>query len=217
MSARDERLDPRVVRTHAAAREAARILFLRQGYVGTTMDQIAVQAGLTKRTLYNNYADKAALFVEIVEEVTTYAERFAAELRAERSDGVTRATVRKSIEELGRRLALGIVREETVMLRRMLIGEARAFPEMGRSYFDRAPGQVLAALASHFAALGRRGLLKVPDPRRAAAQFAYLIAGQTLDRAILTGITPSTRVITECAREGVETFLARYGKGSALG
>lgn len=210
MSAREQRVDPRVVRTRAAAREAARLLFLRQGYSGTTMEEIAVLAGLTKRTLYNNYADKATLFTEIVDDVLAFAEQFVAELRADNSAAVTAATLRPGLEELAQRLALGIVRPEIVSLRRMLIGEARSFPDIGRDYFERAPGQVLDALAARFAALGRRGLLTLKDPKRAAAQFAYLVVGETLDRAMLTGLTPPAKVVSECAAEGVTTFLARY-------
>src|SRR5262245_32129671 len=61
--------DPRVVRTRTAVLEAARTLFLRQGYAGTTMEDIAALAGITKRTMYNNYASKEALFSQIVEDV----------------------------------------------------------------------------------------------------------------------------------------------------
>ena len=79
--------DPRVVRTQAAVVAAARTLFLRQGYAGTTMAEIAALAGLTKRTVYNNYADKDALFTQIVGEVMAYAETFARGLREELGAG----------------------------------------------------------------------------------------------------------------------------------
>jgi len=203
--------DPRVVRSRAAVVEAARTLFLRKGYAGTTMEEIAALAGLTKRTVYNNYADKDALFTEIVVEVIAYAEEFARGLREEFTVGITGANLRDSLENLGRRLALGIVRTEVIALRRLLIGEAREFPALATGYFDRAPGRVLEALASGFAHLGRVGLLRVPNARHAAAQFAYLVAGEPLDRAVLVGTTPPREHVIACAREGVETFLARYG------
>lgn len=202
--------DPRVVRTRTAAVEAARTLFLRQGYGGTTMDEIAALAGITKRTLYNNYADKDALFTQIVTDVTTYAEDFVRGLREEFGVGITAETLPSSLDDLGRRLALGIVRRDVIALRRMLIGEARSFPALAKSYYDRAPRQVIEALASGFEGLVRDGLLHAPDTRRAAAQFAYLVAGELLDRAMLVGTTPSRRQVIACARAGVETFLARY-------
>ena len=202
--------DPRVVRSRAALLDAARTLFLRKGYAGTTMEEIAALAGLTKRTVYNNYADKNALFTQIVADVIVYAEEFARGLRAEFNVGITAANLRATLDDVGRRLALGIMRPEVVALRRLLIGEARGFPALAADYFDRAPGQVIDALASGFEHLGQIGLLRVVDARRAAAQFAYLVAGEHLDRAMLVGTTPPKEHVIACAREGVQTFLARY-------
>lgn len=206
--------DPRVVRSRAAVLDAARKLFLRNGYAGTTMEDIAALAGLTKRTLYNHYADKDALFNEIIEQVIAYAEVFASGLHEEFTFGITAANLRTALDDLACRLAQGIVRKEVIALRRLMIGEARGFPDLGREYFDRAPGQVLEALASVFGRLGQDGLLSVPDARRAAAQFAYLVAGEPLDRAVLVGEIPPEGEIIACAREGVETFLARYATTS---
>jgi TetR/AcrR family transcriptional regulator, mexJK operon transcriptional repressor len=199
-----------VVRTRAAVVDAARALFLQQGYAGTTMEQIAARAGLTKRTVYNNYGDKDALFTQVVADVLSYAETFTRRLHEEFDDSVTAANLRCALDDLARRLALGIIRPEVLAIRCLLIGEARTFPALGSEYFDRAPGQVLDALASRFAHLARRRLLRVPDARRAAEQFAYLVAGAALDRAMLTGTMPSKEQITACASDGVETFLARY-------
>lgn len=45
-----------------AVKSAALELFLDQGYEATTMEEVAAAAGITKRTLYKRYADKAELF-----------------------------------------------------------------------------------------------------------------------------------------------------------
>jgi len=201
------------VRSRTAIVEAARTLFLRNGYAGTTMDEIAALAGIAKRTVYNNFADKEALFRQIMAETIAFAEEFARGLRDELIDGTTAANLRATLENLGRRLALAIVRPEVIALRRLLVGEAREFPALAARYFDRAPGQVLEALASGFERLGKSGLLRVADARLAAAQFAYLLVGEPLDRAVLTGTIPSKARVIAGAREGVRTFLARYGPG----
>lgn len=203
-----------MARSRSAVVEAARTLFLRQGYAGTTMEDIAAAAGLTKRTVYNNYPDKRALFTLIVVDVTAFADAFVTELRHQFASGMTDATLKQSFDELGRRLALGIVRPEVVAMRRLLIGEAREFPELASQYFDRAPGQVLHALAAGFRRLSGQGLLKVTNPSLAAAQFAFLVAGAALDRAMLTGAIPARARILENAREGVTTFLSRYAAPS---
>ena len=202
--------DPRVVRSRAAVVEAARSLFLTKGHAGTTMDEIAAAAGLTKRTLYNNYADKNQLFTLIVSDVIAYAEDFARGLYDELGSAVTASNLHATLDDLAQRMARMIARREIIALRRLLVGESRAFPALAAEYFDRAPGQVIDALAKAFARLGRAGLLTLSDPHRAAAQFAYLIVGEPLDRAMLTGVLPPAEEISACAREGVETFLARY-------
>jgi len=202
-----------VVRTRAAAVDAARTLFLRKGYVGTTMAEIAQLAGLTKRTLYNNYADKDALFTQMVGDVIAFADAFARGLRNEFTVGITAANLRSVLEDLARRMALAIMRPEVIALRRLLIGEARAFPVLAAEYFERAPGQVMAALASGFAHLSAIGLLRMTNAPRAAAQFAYLVVGEPLDRAILVGRLPPKEHVIACARDGVQTFLARYASG----
>ena len=103
---------------------------------------------------------------------------------------------------------------EVIAMRRLLIGEAREFPELAKQYFERAPGQVLDALAAGFSGLAKARLLRTSDPHMAAAQFAYLVAGEPLDRAVLVGALPTRKHVIACAGEGVDTFIARYGLGA---
>lgn len=203
-------MDPRVLRSRAAAIEAARTLFLRNGYGGTTMEDIAELAGLTKRTLYNNYSDKSSLFEEIVAEVTAFAASFARELPQSLAGVENARDLGERLTDLAQRLALAIARPDVIALRRLLIGEARDFPALASQYFERAPRQVIRSLAAEFARLRKRGLLAADDERLAASQFAYLVVGDPLDRAMLTGALPSEAAMIRYAREGAATFLARF-------
>lgn len=65
------------------------------------MDEIAELAGLTKRTVYNNYGGKEALFTAIVAEVVGYAEWFTQGLRAEFTSRGTRATLPAFLAQVG--------------------------------------------------------------------------------------------------------------------
>jgi AcrR family transcriptional regulator len=41
-------------------------VFVRQGYNATTLDRIAAEAGVAKRTIYARYTDKQALFFAVM-------------------------------------------------------------------------------------------------------------------------------------------------------
>lgn len=56
-----------MARTEAQLIEAASVLFLDQGYVATTLAQIAERAGVAARTVYVRFGTKAALFSRVVD------------------------------------------------------------------------------------------------------------------------------------------------------
>ena len=57
---------PRSARKRRAILEAATTVFLNNGCLGTSMDEIAALARVSKQTVYKQFADKERLFVEIV-------------------------------------------------------------------------------------------------------------------------------------------------------
>ena len=56
---------PRQGRKLAQVLEGARTVFLRDGFEGAGVDDIAREAGVSKATLYSYFADKRFLFVEV--------------------------------------------------------------------------------------------------------------------------------------------------------
>ena len=58
--------EPRSIRKRKAILEAATTLFLRNGYLGTSMDEIAALARVSKQTVYKAFSGKESLFSEIV-------------------------------------------------------------------------------------------------------------------------------------------------------
>ena len=59
-------VEDRSARKRRVVMEAATALFLRHGYLGTSMDQIAAFAAVSKPTVYKFFPDKERLFTEIV-------------------------------------------------------------------------------------------------------------------------------------------------------
>ncbi len=55
--------------TRAALLVAATDAFGRDGYVGTSLDDVAAEAGVTKGAIYSNFDGKIDLFIAVVEEI----------------------------------------------------------------------------------------------------------------------------------------------------
>jgi len=67
----EHRQNTRTQQTRERLRAAAHRLFLRQGYLATSIDAFLAEAGISsKETLYRHYASKAALFVDVLGHLT---------------------------------------------------------------------------------------------------------------------------------------------------
>jgi TetR/AcrR family transcriptional repressor of mexJK operon len=201
--------DPRVARTRAAVAEAATTLFLRNGYQGTSVDEIAALARVSKRSVYNNFADKQTLFTELVLGYTATAEDFAGRLVADLPDATD---VPAAIRDLARRHLQAVARPQVLRLRRLIILEAARFPDLAAEYYRRAPGRVISALTEAFQLLHARGELNAPDPQQAAEHYSYLVLGATLDTALFNpdAPTPPEQELQRTAEHGANAFLAAY-------
>ena len=101
-----------------------------------------------------------------------------------------------------------------MQLRRLVIGEANRFPELGRAFYDRGAGRSTAALAAAFERLTARGLLRARDPELAAAHFNWLVMAAPVNRAMLLGddAIPTAPELDRYAEGGVRAFLAAYAR-----
>jgi TetR/AcrR family transcriptional repressor of mexJK operon len=184
--------------------------FLADGYEAD-LDEIAQDAGVSKKTIYNVIGSKERLFRETLPSTLSAAERLTAEIGAALTDA---EHVEDALRKVAVRLAEVVISEPIVNLRRLLIGVADRFPALVQDYYERAPGRSLATLADAFAQLDRRGLLEIDDPGLAAEHFAYLAIGASLDRALFgigpdpsAGGEPSARAI-----RGADAFYRAYGR-----
>jgi TetR/AcrR family transcriptional repressor of mexJK operon len=189
---------------------AGRDLFLSNGYQGTSVDQIAASAEVSKQTVYKHFGDKRELLLNIVNEaldgtVTPFRERIAA------LAGTT--DLEADLTALAADYLRAVLQEPVVQLRRLVVGEANRIPELAQLYYNEAPARTLAAFADCFSALHGRGLLRIPEPAVAAEHFAFLVVGRPIDQAlfyggpqVLAGIDVERHV-----RAGTRVFLTAYG------
>jgi AcrR family transcriptional regulator len=202
----------RSARKRRAILDAATTMFLRNGYRGTSMDEIAALAAVSKQTVYKHFADKERLFSEIVNStVDETSDPVADEVSALDDSGDLEADLR----DLARRQLAAVIQPRLMQLRRLVIAEAGRFPELGRTFYERGPGRTIAALAGAFERLAARGVLRLDDPLLAAAHFNWLVMSIPLNEAMLLGddevAIPAD--LDRYADAGVRVFLAAYGRG----
>lgn len=201
----------RSTRKRKAILEAAATVFLRNGYLGTSMDEIAALARVSKQTVYKHFADKERLFIEIVTSTVNDVSDPVHEEVLELADS---GDVEADLRDLARRQLRRVMQPRLLALRRLVIGEATRFPELGRSFYERGPGRTITALATAFERLGARGLLQIDDPAIAAAHFNWLIMSAPINEAMLLGHDepPTPAELKRYADDGVRAFLAAYRK-----
>jgi AcrR family transcriptional regulator len=116
-----------IERLDGQLREAAVATFLEHGYDGASMEAIARAAGITKQTLYSRYADKRAVFVDVIPWAMS---------RHDESDSTTRidsGDLRESLVSIARMALARSTDPEIVRLQRIAMNESARFPEFAVS------------------------------------------------------------------------------------
>ena len=165
--------DQRAAATRATILAAAETMFLRDGYVGTSMKAIAAQAGVSEKTMYLTFTSKATLLRQIIhravrgdETPTPLAERWE-----------WRALVAGRPEEILTRFA---ALNATLMTRTaavIALGESAAStdPELAQ-YRDQAHAETRTNLRALAAELKTRGVLAPDISEQDAADTIYALA-----------------------------------------
>lgn len=153
---------------------AATRLFLERGYDGTSCDQVALDAGAGKASIYARYANKAALFSAVIDDML--ARSFA-------QDEVTAETpLHERLAAVGMRVLADALYPEALALLRLLVAELPRFTgaaaPAGNLFWRVGTQRVAAAIALRAPGTADRALAP-------AAQFIELVLMPSLMRALL--------------------------------
>lgn len=190
---------------------AATAVFVRDGFIGASIDAIADEAGVSRQTIYNQIGDKEKLFAEVVRGIT---EEGSVRMVA------TLATFPDHPEDIARELVEFAIRltrnclcdENSRALRKLIENEGSRYPELFETWKDYGPGKNWPAISARFARLARAGDIELDDPDLAARQFMALISADLRNEP---GYVATDAELERAARNGVKTFLRAYGKRDA--
>ena len=159
---------PSEAERRAALVEAAEPIFLAQGYGATSMDDVAQSVGMSKKTLYQLFPSKEALFEAVVE-------HFCAPMQAEPEPAVPGD--RAALERLLGDIAQHILSLRSVALFRVIASEVKRAPELAAAV-ERSRGRKTGALERWLAAQAAAGWLRIASPKEAAGMLIGMVIGE---------------------------------------
>lgn len=186
--------------------DGARAEFLKSGFDGTSMNDIARTAGVSKGTLYVYFSSKEHLFEALIrEERQQQAERLC-------SLAFDLGSPREVLTNFGCNLLEMMSRPDTIAHVRTVIAVTGKFPQLGRAFYEAGPLYGATKLAAYLSEQARLGNLRVRDPERAAWQFLELCQSGMYKR-VLFGMSDQLDrpEIEDGVAAAVDTFMAAFG------
>ncbi len=185
--------------------KAARTTFLSRGFDAASMDQIALTAGVSKRTVYNRFRSKEELFGAAITEtcknlLPVNVDDIEANLPP---DEVVRAVATQFLR--------GVMQPEALSLRRIAAFEAERTPAIGKAYLEHGPSWMVKICAPILARLAARGAYKIADAEQAIWQLGALLTEPLYTRVLMGDAPPDLpAAIDEQVDRAVSAFKKIY-------
>jgi AcrR family transcriptional regulator len=186
--------------------EGAREVFLRDGFEGASVDEIARVSGVSKATLYSYFSDKRLLFMEVA---ICECDRMATEtLVLVNQAGPVREALLIAAEKLTRFL----ISDFAQGVFRICVAERDRFPELGQAFYQAGPRMGRDRICLFLQEAAAQQVLFIDDFHMAAEQLAELCKADLWNKAAFGIQTQfSDAEVQRVVVNAVDTFLARYG------
>jgi TetR/AcrR family transcriptional repressor of mexJK operon len=196
---------PKDLVKRAAILLAAKDLFLRLGYDGSSMDAIAAEAKVSKLTVYSHFNDKETLFAAAIEA------HCINQLPPSIFDLNENISISDVLYDIAYRFQKMINSQESIELHRLLVTLSVQNPEKTRLFFDAGPQRTLDEMARLLGQANDQAQLSIPNCAMAAEYFLASFTGCTQLRLILAIDDKEDREASErYVREVVQRFIRAY-------
>ena len=149
--------------------DGAKRCFLRQGFDGSSMNDIVKAAGVSKGTVYAYFPSKEKLFEALIfRDRRHQAEQTVVIERPERP-------IAEVLHDLAMRFGKLLKTEETMAYVRLVVAVAEKFPEIGQAFYEAGPAYGNAKIAAYLQSKMDDGTLRQADATLAATQFVELV------------------------------------------
>ena len=182
--------------------DAARDVFLQQGYDTANMSEIVKRAGGSMATLYTQFGDKQGLFLAVLEAgVSEFADAFDLELQ-------NHAPIREDLVRIGEQFASALVQPASIEMYRLIISLGRKFPDITTSFLQRGPLRMRVALGRYLEERAAASAVSIRDSEALAALFLDMIRSGLQTRSLLDpSFKPTKADVREHVERAVDIFL----------
>lgn len=199
---------PKDMEKHAAILVAAKELFTRQNFRGTSMDAVAEAAGVSKLTVYSHFGDKHNLFRAVVRD---WMQEYLPEAtyRLDPDTDIRDNLLRVALTHA----RLDCSQEAAGTFRAILSDCPEGVPRFGRLLWEESVMRTQALVEGLLREAVDAGRLQIPDPSRAVVQFMSLVKGNLMLKRLFGCVDCDERQAAELeanAEAGVDLFLRAY-------
>ncbi|RYG27675.1 MAG: TetR/AcrR family transcriptional regulator [Burkholderiales bacterium] len=186
----------------AAFLRAAREVFLEFGYEQANMAEIVRRAGGSLSTLYAQFGGKKGLFEAMIDSrVSELTEQMQVELAAH-------APLREGLQRIGEAFLIRQTQAETLDVMRLMVAQAKKFPDVAEQWAKRAPEAVRKALAGYLEDRVKAGEIKIQNCDAAASVYFDLVRSRIQFRALmLPSYRPTEQEIHDTVERAVKVFM----------
>jgi TetR/AcrR family transcriptional repressor of mexJK operon len=196
---------PKDLAKRQAILDAAKNLFVRNGYASTSMDAVAAEAGVSKLTVYSHFTDKETLFSAAV---VARCEEQVPELFV---DLPHNAPVERVLLGIARGFQTLINSPESLELHRLMIALGSQDPKLSQVFFEAGPQRILHEMERFLTRINDTDGLHFDSPARAGEHFFSLVKGACNFRLLIgCGELPDDDSAERHVQEVVALFLRAY-------
>lgn len=187
--------------------DVAAATFGELGFERTSMSEICTRLGGSKATLYNYFASKEALFLEVMFQASE-ADFHNTMQALQASDDDAALTLRNFGERF-----LGLLYSPEVMsVRRLLVAEGGR-SNIGQRCWEMGPARGNVAINAFLQQGVERQLLRDTDTEVMRHHLLALLEAELLPRFMFQHLpAPTPQEIAECTRRAVDVFMLAYGR-----